>query len=348
MSDQALMKAKIEDVILPSDAGRDRLHRLGKFAAWMRNGGRPWYDVDLAGYRDELIEGGLAPSSVSAHLSTVRARYRELLRSDARRDELYTLAGRKLGDLGQADTPANRKALVDERLTRIRNHLDPAAAPVRELTSQDTADEAHLRLTPQQAQALLTSPGFNTLRGLRDSAAIGLMLCTGVREGELSALEVRDLRRHLGGELALHVREGKGCKERLIPYGELDWVLVIVEAWLAAAGVEDGFVLRGYYKGFRTARPGPLSVRGIQYLLKRYPIAVDGELVAVKPHDLRRTYARLLYGAGMDPVRIQQNLGHADLQTTLGYIGTLDGDQRRPPAIFSVDLSGLYQQERMV
>ena len=44
-------------------------------------------------------------------------------------------------------------------------------------------------------------------------------------------LDVGDLRQRLGGELALHVREGKGARERLVPYGDLDWCLAVVDAW---------------------------------------------------------------------------------------------------------------------
>jgi hypothetical protein len=37
--------------------------------------------------------------------------------------------------------------------------------------------------------------------------------------------------------------------------------------------------------------------------------------------DLRRTCARRPYEAGFDLVAIRQNLVHADVKTTLGYIG---------------------------
>jgi hypothetical protein len=47
----------------------------------------------------------------------------------------------------------------------------------------------------------------------------------------------------------------------------------------------------------------------------------------------------------MVPVEIQQNLGHADLKLTPGYISTLDADRRRPLAVYSFDLSQLCQQE---
>ncbi len=36
---------------------------------------------------------------------------------------------------------------------------------------------------------------------------------------------------------------------------------------------------------------------------------------------------------------VKQNLGHVNVKRTLVYIGTLDTDQRRPPAVYSFDLS---------
>ena len=167
------------------------------------------------------------------------------------------------------------------------------------------------------------------------------MLCTGIREAEAAALDVEDLRQTFGGELALHVRHGKGAKARLIPWGELDWGLVVVETWLKAAGIESGAVFRGFYKGGQRLRPGRLTTRAIQYILREYPITIDGQARTVAPHDLRRTYARRLYEAGADLVAIQQNLGHASTKTTLGYIGVLDTARRRAPAVYSYDLREL-------
>lgn len=94
----------------------------------------------------------------------------------------------------------------------------------------------------------------------------------------------------------------------------------------------------GIYKGGKTLRPGRLSVRAIEYIVGSYPVAINGKMVYVKHHDLRRTYARQLYGAGVDIMAIQKNLGHATLRTTEGYIGTLDADTRRAPAVYSFDL----------
>ena len=116
-----------------------------------------------------------------------------------------------------------------------------------------------------------------------------------------------------------------------------------MDKWREAAGIDQGPVFRGFYKGNRKLRPGRLSVRAVEYIVGAYPVMVDGDMVSVKPHDLRRTYARRLYDAGFDLLAIQQNLGHADVKTTLGYIGTLDAEQRRPPAVFSFDLRRLAE-----
>ncbi len=65
---------------------------------------------------------------------------------------------------------------------------------------------------------------------------------------------------------------------------------------------------------------------------------IRGHLTPITPHDLRRTYARMMYQAGMDLVKIQQNMGHEDSKTTLGYIGTLDASDRRPPNVLHFDI----------
>lgn len=320
---------------------KDARYRLGAYVGWLAQTGGNWHDPDLAAYRDHLL-ATLAPETVRGHLSTIRSRYADVLRNN--RPILWDMAAQVVGTGSIADI----KATLDEKVTRIENALHPKAAAVKVTTKQDQADGAHLRLTKGQAEALMAAPNIQTLMGLRDLAVIALMLCTGIREAELSALRVDDLRQEMGGALALLVRDGKGAKQRLIPYGELDWALVIVDRWLEAAGIQDknAPVFRGMFKGGYKLRPGQLSVRAIQYILAGYPITIDGHPATVKPHDLRRTYARRLYGAGMAIVAIQQNLGHADHKTTLRYIGTLDADHRKPGALYQFKLARLEDAPR--
>ena len=69
-------------------------------------------------------------------------------------------------------------------------------------------------------------------------------------------------------------------------------------------------------------------------MLGRYPISIDGQQSTVTPHDLRRSYARNLFKAGISTEVIRQNLGHVDVKTTQAYIGVLDGSDRAPVSVY--------------
>ena len=273
---------------------------------------------------------------MQTHLATIRGRYRALLRDNALRGKLSADA-RAHG----CDSPADIKAYVDEVLVRLENATHPDTAPVDVTTHQDTFDRDHLRLTASQAAVLMRAPGTDTLMGLRDTAIITLMLCTGIREAELVALNVDDLRQTVDGVLCLRVRSGKGNKSRAIPYGELDGCLLHVDAWMKSASIIEGAVFRGLYQGGSSVRPSRLSTRGMNRIFEtRYPIVVNGQLRHVQPHDLRRTYARRLWETGMDVLKIKDNLGHASLDTTLGYIGQTDVRDRQSIAAYDLPAFG--------
>ena len=140
-------------------------------------------------------------------------------------------------------------------------------------------------------------------RALRDAALLAVLVCTGLREMELVALDVSDLRQRVNGRLGVAVREGKGAKSRFVPYGGLSVVLEYVDAWKRSAGIHSGALFRGLRRAKagedEPVRPTRLGVRTVLDVLERYPLYIDGESRVVRPHDLRRTYARLLHDAGM-------------------------------------------------
>lgn len=222
--------AKQPDILMalgPLD--QPQKERLVPYLEWA---GSTWINPDLQAYRDHLFERGLSPSSVMAHLGTIRSSYKKLLLNNDFRQHLLEQTPE---DLSISD----RLALVNEKLERVRNSLHPQAAPVKVATYQDR--EAHVRLNDIQVNALLSQPDRTTLRGLRDFAMIRLMLGTGLREAEVADLEVRDLYCEYEGYPALEVRSGKGKKQRMVLYGVLyEWVLGPVEDWLSNVGVEDG------------------------------------------------------------------------------------------------------------
>ena len=308
---------------------KSRRSRLQRFCDWQQASGYFWYQPALEQWRDHLLQHEqLQATTVRAYLSTVRSAYRQLLRSNDVRQWLYGLMPSDL-------SPERQLALMTEFETRLKNDIDAHNAPVTVIDIQDESDTDHLWLTPSQVATLVLTPGVDTLKGLRDTAMIALMLCTGVRAAELLALDVDDLQVMFGSTLALRIKSGKGSKQRLIPYGAQDWGLTLTQQWLDRAGISAGAVFVGMRKGdnFYLTKEGNhirLSERSLEYTLESYPISVDGKLRTVTPHDLRRTYARQLYLTGTDLTAIQQNMGHEGQDITLGYIGTLDVQQREP------------------
>lgn len=315
-----------ELVLSPENgAGANTESRINLYIQWMNQNEQHWTSPSLAAYRDHLlyIEEKKA-STVTSYLASIRAQYQRILRDNNLRELMIQHA--------PGDDFANKRAFVDELCTRIANDIHPAEAKVKTKTVQDATDSAHLRLTPSQAMSLINAPGTYSLRGLRDTVAIALMLTTGVRVSELCAIRVEHLRERYHGQLALLVPDGKGSKQRMIPYGSFDWVLVLVDHWLLRAGIDNGYVLRGFWRGYSSVRPTPLTTRAIDMMLECHPVLIDGSMRVVNAHDHRRSYSRMLYDSGMAPEVIQQNLGHSNIQTTMGYIGDLNPELRKPPA----------------
>lgn len=328
MGNTLAVRTDNERVLIPAECTKDVRSRLGKFCAWLNDNGFSWYSPDLRSYRD-CLQGVLSASSVNAHLSTIRSQYKAILADNATRDTLYKAA--------PSNDVLEKKAFVDEVLTRLTNSINPVHSTVKAEKKQDSIDSENIRLTVAQAETLMQWPDYMLLSGLRDRAIIAFALATGLRESELCALEVGDLRQTVNDVLGVYVREGKGNKSRFVPYGDFEQVLAVVDKWLDTACIKSGKVFRGLRHHSRSVTDG-LTGRAVQDILKKYPVMVGGERRIIKPHDLRRSYARFLYDGGMDIVSIQQNLGHSNLQTTLNYIGNTDIEKRKPKALLHFKL----------
>jgi len=342
--DRVILPAHLEQE-LDASGRRNVKSALKRYAEWLASQGRNWTTVDLGDYRAHLeARYQLQGQTINNHLSLIRGRYNKILKTKEANTALRQQASSYLEATGQNAGPADVKATVDMLKENIEAGLSKDHN-AEVITKQDRPDSDFVRLTKEQADKFLMLPDRSTLPGLRDAAMIALMLATGVREQELCSLEVSDLKQKYNGELALLVRKGKGAKQRMIPYGGLDGCLVVVDAWLARAGITEGPVFRGFYKapkeGDPKLRPGKITNRQVNNILAQYPIMLDGKLTTVKPHDCRRTYARLLWKEGVKLESIQNNLGHADPKTTEHYIGIDElAVDRRPPAILNFGTVG--------
>jgi site-specific recombinase XerD len=173
-------------------------------------------------------------------------------------------------------------------------------------------------LSPAEVVRLLEAakPGRERVR-LQTAYACGLRL------GELLHLQVADID---SARMVVHVRHGKGGKQRLVPLSPrlLD-------------------VLRDYWRQFRPATwlfPGATSDRPLDpsFVQRRFQqIVRDARLTKhASMHTLRHSFATHLLEAGVDVVTLQKILGHADLQTTAHYLHLRSDRLRQTPSLLEL------------
>ena len=160
----------------------------------------------------------------------------------------------------------------------------------------------------------------------RDTAILELLYGCGIRNAELTGLNLEDI--HWANE-AILIR-GKGQKQRYVPLG--DAAAQAVRAYLAerdarltaASGEGKGIEtpalflnlqLRGLRKPGGEAR---LTTRSIGRIVKRIAI-LRGLSADVHPHTLRHAFGTHLLEEGADLRAIQELLGHERLSTTQRY-----------------------------
>jgi site-specific recombinase XerD len=143
------------------------------------------------------------------------------------------------------------------------------------------------------------------LAAKQDYVIVVLALNTGLRISEWAALSVD----HIDlAQRTLLVKEGKGCKDRMVPLN--DKVLPVLRDWLH--GVSSGPVF-----------VSPSGERAITQTLY-YRIIRLGRLAGlprVSPHRLRHAFCTRLLERGVDLRTVMEAAGHSSLATTQIYLG---------------------------
>jgi integrase/recombinase XerC len=159
----------------------------------------------------------------------------------------------------------------------------------------------------------------------RDTAILELLYGCGIRNAELTGLNLEDI--HWANDAILV--HGKGQKQRYVPLGDaaaqaLRAYLAERSARLAAAGEGKGIAtpalflnlqLRGLSKPGGQAR---LTTRSVGRIVKRIAV-LRGLSAEVHPHTLRHAFGTHLLEEGADLRAIQELLGHERLSTTQRY-----------------------------
>ncbi|HVK04084.1 MAG TPA: tyrosine recombinase [Armatimonadaceae bacterium] len=195
-----------------------------------------------------------------------------------------------------------------------------AHSPAGNLTTGKRPKPLPKFLSEDAVSALLLAPDASRPDGLRDRAILESLYASGMRAGELVALDVDDLSRTPDGEGTARVRHGKGDKERIALLGRaavaaLDAYLESGRPALALAAATSS---RPSPALFLNRFGGRLTDRSLRRLFDKYCASVAASH-KITPHTLRHSFATHLLDNGADLRVVQELLGHADLGTTQIY-----------------------------
>jgi site-specific recombinase XerD len=193
-------------------------------------------------------------------------------------------------------------ATISRKLAAVRAFLRHALGP-------DRVPDA--RLGPRRARRLPDAPAaaeiermLEALEGdepiaVRNRALVELVYSAGLRSAEAVGLDLGDV--DFEQEL-VHIRRGKGGKERVVPLGEE------AALWLA--------------RYLREARPSLAKGANDAFFLSARGRRLDTSTlrrIVPHPHRLRHAFATHLLDGGADLRTIQELLGHSSLSTTQVY-----------------------------
>jgi integrase/recombinase XerD len=216
---------------------------------------------------------------------------------------------------------------INVRLAAIRHFaneaadnglLDPeiASAICRIKGARRTGIRIGRWLTRDEVLCLLSKPDFRTMKGKRDRAILALLIGGGLRRGELASLDFGQVQVRDGRWVIVDL-VGKHGRIRTIPIP--GWTKEAFDTWATASGLITGPVFRHVTRYGLLKWTSRLSPQAIFAVVKVYA-RLSG--LAISPHDLRRTFAKLAYSGDSSLEQIQLSLGHASIVTTEIYLGT--------------------------
>ena len=166
-----------------------------------------------------------------------------------------------------------------------------------------------------------------TLRGRRDSALLALGFSGAFRRSELVALTVSDLVEGVDG-YRITIRhsktdqEGAG-QEIAVPRGCRIEPVKLVQAWLQAAGISEGFVFRSVAKGGRVLAE-PLSGHSAAAIVKRYAKLAGLDASAFAGHSLRAGFLTSAAESGAGVLKMVEVSRHKSIDMLRTYVRRAD------------------------
>lgn len=277
------------------------------------------YQSDLSQFREHVPTsevGRITEGDLENYVTALGAgSYRDT--SIRRKVAALKVFFRYLEDSGVVEqSPARKLRIKQPAESRVPNVLT-----VREVKSLLAAPKRHIEELEEQ-RAISVGAGNRHFCAVRDNAIIELLFSTGIRIGELVALDL--------GDVALERKRlqvtGRGTRGR--------------EIEVTADAVSDALGLYIDLRGGRkldtdalfVGRSGTrLTIYSIENIFKKY-VRLAEIRRHVTPHALRHTMASMMISGGADIREVQELLGHASILSTQVYTKLSIPRQKRASA----------------
>lgn len=257
----------------------------------------------------------LADIAVAAlHSPQTRRAYASALRRYLSSGRLLTREG-VLAHLNYLRAAGGRSSTLNIALAAIKKLACEAA--MRELIS-DLELNGILRIESEPVKGVRTGNWLDieavktllraageTAHAARNQAIVACMVGCGLRRSEVAGLVWDQWVKREGRWMWRDIR-GKGGRVRSVPAP--GWVADYVEDYAATIVHSPDCGVFG------------LSAQAAFHMISS--ASERAGLGAIRPHDLRRTYARLSREGGSPLEQVQQTLGHASILTTQRYLGS--------------------------
>jgi integrase len=187
-------------------------------------------------------------------------------------------------------------------------------------------------LTSAGARELLGIPDSDSVRGKRDRAIMAVLLGCGLRRGEVAAVSVGHFRivedRWVIADLV-----GKHGRVRTVPVPI--WAKAAVDEWCRVGAIVAGRLFRQITKCAAVTGDG-FTGQAVYDIVLAHARKVDPD---VRPHDLRRSFARLAYEKHAPIEQLSMTLGHASIATTERYVAAKQNFRVAPCDLLDLDIS---------
>jgi integrase/recombinase XerC len=222
------------------------------------------------------------------------------------------------GFLGSLYEKKRKKSTIGRKLAAMRSFYDYCLKrkwieknPAKVLARPRQDKNVPTFLSEDEMAEFLDLPSSDKPLDLRDRAALELLYASGIRVGELVAVDLEDVG---FGERLVRVK-GKGKKERLVLFGKK--AEAGIRTYLRARPdiLKDRLGQNALFLNYKGER---LTSRSVERIVGKY-IRRTAVKRKISPHSLRHSFASHLLSRGADLRVIQELLGHASLATTQKY-----------------------------